>query len=147
MIDGQDNPILPLNEALGRARGLGQTLVEVSEKADPPVVKVVDFKKFLYEQKRKKQPGKTKKSVLKELRFSPNIGENDLNLRIHRAREFLKASHQVKIVVAFRGREITHLNIGAEKLKTVLTALEKDGKPEGEFKKLGKFLSVILVPR
>lgn len=147
MIDGKDNPILPINEALRKAREAGQTLVEVSDKANPPVVKIVDFKKFLYEQKRKKQTGKVKKSVLKELRLGPNIGENDLSLRIKRAREFLENNHQVKITVAFRGREITHLDIGLEKLKKVIAALQKEGKQEGEFKKLGKFLSAILVPR
>lgn len=121
--------------------------MEVSDKATPPVVKIADFKKFLYEQKRKKQTGKVKKSVLKELRLSPKIGENDLSLRVKRAQEFLKDNHQVKITVAFRGREITHLDVGMEKLKKVITALQKEGKQEGDFKKLGKFLSVILVPR
>jgi translation initiation factor IF-3 len=146
LIDGKENPILPLGEALNRARQQGLSLVEVSDKAEPPVVKIVDFKKFLYEQKRKIQTVRAKKSSLKELRLSPNIGENDLGLRIRRAQQFLKEGHQVKLTVVFRGREVTHWEIGQEKLNRFVSSLEKEGHQEGQFRKLGRFLSALIVP-
>lgn len=125
------------------------TLVEISEKTDPPVVKIVDFQKFLYEQKQrlKKQARSVKKIPMKELRFSLGMGDNDLNLRIERAKEFLKGKHQLKLTMAFRGREVTHSQLGIEKLNKVIENLSDLGKMEGSFKRIGRFISVLVIPK
>jgi translation initiation factor IF-3 len=121
-------------------------LIEVSDKVDPPAVKIGDLRKFLYEQSRKGAT-KIKKSIVKEMRMSPGIGENDLGIKLKKVREFLEEGHQVKLTVQFRGRENAHPEIGMDKLKKAIATIADIGKTEGSPKKMGSFLSVIVVPK
>lgn len=129
-----------------QAKAAGMDLIEVSDKVDPPAVKIGDLRKFLYEQGRK-GTSKIKKSVVKEMRMSPGIGENDLGIKMKKVREFLEEGHQVKLTVQFRGRENAHPEIGMDKLKKAITTIAEVGKTEGSPKKMGSFLSVIVVPK
>lgn len=148
LIDGKENLILPTLEALRRARERGLDLVEVAGRISPPVVKILDFRKFLFEQKKKRQLlRRTKSSAVKELRFGPRIGEHDLGLRIKKAEGFLREGSPVKLTVHFRGREIAHPEIGRIKLERVIKELGKEGKQEGELKKMGRFLIARVTPR
>ena len=90
------------------ARNVGLDLVEISPKADPPVVKIIDYKKFLYQQKQreKEMKAKTVKTVVKEVRFGPNMGDHDFEFKLRHAREFLEDGAKVKAYVHFRGRSI-----------------------------------------
>ena len=137
---------MSLEEALKKAREEDKDLVEVSQNSTPPVVRIVDYKKFLFEEKKKEKKTERVKSVLKELRFSPVIAENDLKMRVERAKGFLSAGNQVKISIHFRGREITHPEIGTSKLALITTMLIESGKPTSDPRWAGPMLSVMFTP-
>ena len=119
-------------------------LVEVAPNAQPPVVRVLDFKKWLFQ--REKEEKKQPKTTLKEFRIRPNIGGKDLEVRVERAEGFLKDGHKVKLTVLFRGRERAHPELGLEKIKLVEDQLKGVGKPEKEPKSIGRGYEVTFIP-
>ena len=106
--DKVEAKITPLEEALRTAQNLGLDLVEISPNAEPPVCKIIDYKKFIYDQKKRQKSIKSKavKVVIKELRFGPNTGEHDFNFKLKHAEKFLQDGAKVKAFVFFRGRTI-----------------------------------------
>ena len=136
-------------EALDKARTLGLDLVEIGPKSVPPVAKLLDFKKFMYDERKKTSASKahSKQSGLKEFKMGPNIGENDFNVRISRAREFLKDKDRVKFHVVFSGRQMAHTEIGWDKIKKVVAVLDDVGKEEAPPRMVGKIISVMILPR
>ena len=147
--DGKQIGVVPIGEALTKAREEGLDLIEVGPNAKPPVCKIIEFKKFQYDQRRKMEKAQkgSKKAETKEFKFGPNIGENDLNIRIKRAREFLEDKNFVKITVRFKGREATHPEIGREKLDRFIKKLEDVAKIEQAPKMERKVLSATIGPR
>ncbi len=111
------------------AREAGLDLVEISPNATPPVVKVMDYKKFLYEQKRKQKElkAKTSKVVLKELRFGPNTDDHDFNFKLNHAKKFLEEGAKLKAYVFFKGRSIMFKEQGEVLLLKLATELEDYG--------------------
>ena len=146
LVGPSTNLEMSLDEALIKAREAGEDLVEVSPNSIPPVVRIIDFKKFLFEQKKKEKKTDKSRVVLKELRFSPVIAENDLRIRVERAKGFLAAGNPVKVNIHFRGREITHPELGRNKLTQITQLLLDHGKPNAEPKWSGPTLSVIFSP-
>lgn len=140
--------VLDKQEALAKAQELGLDLVEIAPTANPPVCKIIDFKKFRYlEQKREKESKKkTKHTELKELWLGPFMSENDLKVRIGRAQKFLKEGHKLRLAVKFAGRQITHPEFGWQVIKKFLIALEEYGHVEREPKFEGKILATTLTP-
>ncbi len=140
--------ILTKAEALALARQQDLDLVEIAEKAVPPVAKIVDFKKFLYQQEKKKQEEKkkTKASETKEVRLGPFINDHDLEVVIRRARGFLEDGNKVKLVVKFRGRQITHPEFGIAILNKTIGSLEEVSKVDREGHFEGKQLICLLSP-
>lgn len=130
---------MPTKEALKEAQNRGQDLVVIAEKARPPVAKILDYNKFLYDESKKAQAIKAKSntSELKELRFGPTIGEGDLNQRIERAREFLEDNNRVRITVRMKGRENQYPELAFEKIDKIAKALEDIARPESEAKRAG----------
>lgn len=121
-------------------------LVEIGPQADPPVAKIIDFQKFKYEESKKERGAKrSSEGSLKELWLSPRIAEHDLKVRLDRANEFLKEGHKVKLTVKFKGREMTHPELGHEVLKQALISLGEHVSVERESRFEGRNLSVILV--
>ena len=137
---------MSLDDALKKAREEEKDLVEVSPNSSPPVVRIIEYKKFLFEEKKKEKKAEKSRIVLKELRFSPVIAENDLRIRVERAREFLKSGNQVKVNIYFRGREITHPEVGRGKLSQIIQLLADQGKPAAEPRWSGPTLSVVFSP-
>lgn len=135
------------DQAIRMAQAARLDLVMVAQKADPPVAKILDLKKFLYEKKQEQKKGKSRKTSTKELRFGPNISEHDLNTRIGRARKFLKERNKVKFKVLFRGRMFSHQEVGREKLKRILDALSEIGEIDREPWFEGKQLMMIIKPK
>ena len=125
--NGQD--VCSPREALAIAREAGLDLVEISPNATPPVVKVMDYKKFLYEQKRKQKElkAKTSKVVLKELRFGPNTDDHDFNFKLNHAKKFLEEGAKLKAYVFFKGRSIMFKEQGEVLLLKLATELEDYG--------------------
>ncbi len=147
LVDGKENPVISREEALKMAKEAHLDLIEVSGTTEVPAVKITDLRKYIYDQDRKKGTVRMSRSAGKEIRLSPGIGLNDLQLKVKKIRAFLADGHAVKVTVQFRGREIVHLNVGEDKLKIVLGLIEDVGKIEGPSKRMGGFLSVIVVPK
>lgn len=141
---GKQIGILPISDALGQARDLGLDLVEIARQAQPPVVKMIDYKKFLYQEKKKKQEEKkgAKASETKQIRFGPFIGGHDLGIKIERAREFIADGDKVKFIVKFQGRAITKQDLGRKVLETVVEKLSDVAKIEREIHMEGRQMVV-----
>ncbi len=140
--------IRPLLEAQNMARGAGLDLVEISPVANPPVCKVMDFSKFLYEKEKQDRENrkKQKAGVLKEIRLNPRIASHDLQTKIKHIEEFLKEHNKVRVTVVFRGRENQHRNLGEEILNAVRDHLSTVGAPEGRPQMMGNRMSIMLAP-
>jgi translation initiation factor IF-3 len=141
--------VLPLKEALRRAEEAELDLVEISPKADPPVVRIVDYQKFLYQQKKKAKEIKAKavKVIIKEIRFGPNTDDHDYDFKLKHAENFLKEGSKVKAYVFFRGREIVFKDKGEILLLRFATDLEELAKVESMPKLEGKRMIMILAPK
>jgi translation initiation factor IF-3 len=144
-----ETAIYPIREALEIADSMGLDLVEISPTANPPVCKVVDYKKFLYEQKKKQKEIKSKsaKIVVKEIRLSPNIDDHDFNFKLKHAIKFLQEGAKVKVDVFFRGRSIVYKEQGEITLLKFADELSEFGKPEMLPKLEGKRMIMILTPK
>ena len=143
-----ENPgIYSIEEALKIADDLELDLVEISPKADPPVCKVIDYQKFLYQQKRKQKEmkAKTTKVVVKEIRFGPNT--DDYNFKLNHARKFLQDGAKVKAYVFFKGRSIIHKEKGEILLLRFAQDLEDIGKVEQMPKLEGKRMIMFMSPK
>ena len=150
MVGDQVEPkIVQLDEALKIARRLDLDLVEISPNAEPPVCKVIDYKKFIYDQKKKQKAIKSKaqKVVIKELRFGPNTGEHDFEFKLKHARSFLEDGAKVKAFVFFRGRTIIFKDQGQILLLKLAQALEDVGVVENMPKLEGKKMIMIIAPK
>jgi len=128
---------------------LGLDLVEISPKAEPPVCKVIDYKKFIYDQKKRQKviKAKTVKVVIKELRFGPNTGEHDFNFKLKHAEKFLQDGAKVKAFVFFRGRTIIFKENGEILLLRLAQALEEYGVVESMPKLEGKRMIMLIAPK
>ena len=124
-------------------------LVEISPKTDPPVCKIIDYKKFIYDQKKKQKAIKSKavKVVVKELRFGPNTGEHDFDFKLKHAIKFLQDGAKVKAFVFFRGRTIIFKDKGEILLLRLAQALEEYGIVENMPKLDGKKMIMIIAPK
>jgi len=130
------------------AENQGLDLVEVSPKAEPPVTKITDFQKFLYEQKKKEKELKNKSSkvVVKEIRFGPNTDEHDYNFKLNHAKKFLQDGAKVKAFVFFKGRSIIFKDKGEILLLRLAQDLEEYGKVEKMPKLEGKRMTMYITP-
>ena len=128
---------------------LGLDLVEISPKAKPPVVRIIDYNKFLYEKKKKEKELKAKasKTVVKEIRFGPNTDEHDFDFKLRHAQKFLQEGAKVKAYVHFRGRTIVFKERGELLLLRFLKELEEFGAAEALPKMEGRRMIVIVSPK
>ena len=150
MVGEQVKPkICSIDEALNISRNLGLDLVEISPNVDPPVCKVIDYKKFIYDQKKKLKTiqSKAQKVVIKELRFGPNTGEHDFDFKLKHAKSFLQDGSKVKAFVFFRGRTIVFKEQGQILLLRLAQALEDVGIVEEMPKLDGKKMIMIIAPK
>lgn len=150
VVDGSGKQIgvLPIFNAIQKAREAGVDLIEVAPLAKPPVCKIIDFKKFKYLEAKKEREEKKgqKKGELKEILLSPFIATNDLNTRKKRITEFLKEGNKVKVRVKFSGRELSKKSFGERVLNQVVNDLAEISVKEGEAKFQGRELFLILAP-
>lgn len=146
--EGKQIGILSKFEALNKARELELDLVEVAPKAQPPVARIVDFNKFLYQQEKKKREEKRKAKIseTKEVRLGPFMNTHDLEFMLKRARNFLSDGNKVRFVLKFIGRQITHPEFGREVLNKAITNLADISKIERDPHFEGKQLIVIITP-
>ncbi len=144
-----DTGIYQLREALNMADEQGLDLVEISPKANPPVCKIIDYKKYLYEQKKKQKEikAKTAKVVVKEIRLGPNTDDHDFNFKLRHAIKFLEDGAKVKVDVFFKGRSIIYKEKGEVVLLRFAQELEEYGKVEQLPKMEGKRMIMIVAPK
>ncbi|MCG2724803.1 MAG: translation initiation factor IF-3 [Elusimicrobia bacterium] len=136
-------------EALNLAKEAGLDLVEISPQADPPVCKIMDFSKYLYEKGKQNRDNKKKQRVgiLKEIRMHPVIAEHDLNTKIRHIEKFLKDQNKVRVTVVFHGRENQHRDLGMDILESVKESLSEVGTVDGKTNCIGNRISFILSPK
>ncbi|MDR1724953.1 MAG: translation initiation factor IF-3 [Bacteroidales bacterium] len=147
--DNVNSDIYNTKDALKIADELGLDLVEISPTANPPVCKILDYQKFLYEHKKRQKEikAKTAKIIVKEIRLGPQTDEHDFNFKLKHAIKFLQEGNKVKIDIFFRGRTILYKEQGETKLLKFAEALFEYGKPEMMPKLEGKRMIMILAPK
>ena len=140
--------VYPVSQALKIADELGLDLVEISAKADPPVCKVIDYQKYLYQQKKKAKEMKANaaKIVIKEIRFGPNTDEHDFQFKLKHAQEFLQEGSKVKASEFFKGRSILYADQGEKLLLRFAVELEDFGRAEQMPKLEGKRMMMMIAP-
>lgn len=144
--DGGQLGVMTCREALNQSRDAGLDLVLVAERADPAVVKIVDYGKHKYEQSKLKKDKKPKGQDVKGVKLSPNIGEHDVQVIVRKARTFLTAGDKVRVVCRFRQRELAHPEVGKRKIDSVIEAVADLGKPDKEPMLSGREMVVVINP-
>jgi len=144
-----ESKIVSLDEALKIANSFNLDLVEISPNTEPPVCKLIDYKKYIYDQKKKQKAIKSKaqKVVIKELRFGPNTGDHDFDFKLKHAIKFLQDGAKVKAFVFFRGRTIIFKDKGEILLLKLAQALEDYGVVENMPQLDGKKMIMIIAPK
>jgi translation initiation factor IF-3 len=147
--DDGDQQVISITAALEIAKEQGLDLVEVAPQAVPPVVKIMNYGKFKFENEKKVRDSKKKQKLLKlkEIRMQPKIDEHDLDFKSKHVREFLAEGNKVKVTVRFRGRELAHTELGLDVLKDVLKRIEGEYVMDKPPLMEGKFMSMILSPK
>jgi translation initiation factor IF-3 len=146
--DGNQLGIRPLPEALNMARELELDLVEVADKANPPVCRIMDYGKYRYEaaQKAKESRRKSTNVVVKEMKYRPKIGAGDFDTKTRKVDKFLGEGHKVKVTIMFRGREMQHPELGRRILDQVAQAVEHVGRVEIFPKQDDRNMTMVLAP-
>lgn len=146
--EGEQHGIVPTEQAGAMARERGLDLVEISPTANPPVCRIMDYGKFKYEQKKKASASKKKQHnvSVKEIRVRPKTGQNDIEVKMRRARGFLEDGDKVQITVLFRGREVVHKDLAIEKLHWLAQELQDVGKVERPPRMEGRRMHMIMSP-
>lgn len=147
--DGMEPTIMNTKEALTKAYNEGLDLVMISPTANPPVCKIIEYQKFVYELKKKEKERKANstKVVIKEIRLSPQTDEHDFEFKLNHAKRFLKEGNKVKVDVFFRGRSIVYKEQGETQLLKFAEALMEFGKPESMPRLEGKRMLMIIAPK
>jgi len=148
LIDDNNNQlgIIETHKGIAMAREKGMDLVEVSPTAEPPVCRIMDFGKWVYEQKRKNKQSHKKQHtvVLKEIRLRPKIDQHDLKIKVNHAIKFIEKGHKVQFTMLFRGREMMFVNRGYEIMEEVLATMEECAKLERAAKMLGRRMTMVV---
>jgi translation initiation factor IF-3 len=146
--NNQQVGVVPVTEALERAREAGLDLVEVSPTSSPPVCRIMDYGKYLYQQKRKIKQNLKKQHtvVLKEIRLRPKTDDHDRDIKLNQAEKFLEKGHKVQFTMLFRGREMMHQQQAQETMNYIIQALQDKAKPERPPVLLGRRMTMVLVP-
>ena len=147
-VDGEQIGIKPLPEALAIARQLDLDLVEVADKANPPVCRIMDYGKYKYEaaQRAKESRRKSSGASIKEMKYRPKIGPGDFDTKTKKVIHFLEEGHKVKVTLMFRGREQTHPELGRKILDRLVEATAHVGRVETSARTEGRQMTMVLGP-
>ncbi len=146
--DGKQIGVMPLKEALRTAEEMDLDLVEVAPQADPPVCKIMDYGKYRYEQSIKEREARKKQAVVsfKEMKMRPKIDVHDYEVKKRHIERFLRSGHKVKVTVMFRGREMSHTELGLNLLRKLAEEVAELGTVESEPKLEGRNMQMVLAP-
>jgi translation initiation factor IF-3 len=133
-------------DAVKRAEEAGLELVEVAPTAVPPVCRIIDYSKYKYEQEKKEKEARKKQKVvhIKEIRLGPKIGEHDYRFKLRNLEEFLKRGDKVKITMMFKGREMTHMDLGRKILDRLSSDISSIGEIEESPRLEGRFINMVI---
>ena len=147
--DGEQIGVMDTRDAVARARNIGLDLVEIAPQAKPPVCKIIDYGKFLYEEKKKKQEAKKKQTTVsvKEIKFRPATDDHDYGYRAKRAHEWLEEGDKVRATIAFRGREMSHRELGRAILERLAEELAEVAEIEVAPRMEGYQMFTIFTPK
>ena len=147
--DGEMQGVMTTREAIQRAYAIGLDLLEISPNADPPVVKILDFGKYKYEQQKKKNEARKKQKVIeiKEIKVRPNIDENDYQVKMRAMKSFIEEGDKVKVTLRFRGREMAHQEIGVRVLERIRSEMDPVTKVEQMPRMENRQMVMVLSPR
>jgi translation initiation factor IF-3 len=147
--DGEMQGVMTARDALQRAYAAGLDLLEISPNADPPVVKILDFGKFKYEQQKKRNEAKKKQKIIeiKEIKVRPNIDENDYQVKLRAMKSFIEEGDKVKVTLRFRGREMAHQEIGVKVLERIRADMDTQTKVEQLPRMENRQMIMVLTPR
>ena len=147
--EGEMQGVMSARDAWLRAQAVGLDLLEISPNADPPVVKILDFGKFKYEQQKKKNEAKKKQKVIeiKEIKVRPNIDENDYQVKMRAMKSFIEEGDKVKVTLRFRGREMAHQEIGIRVLERIKNEMDATSKVEQMPRMENRQMVMVLTPR
>jgi translation initiation factor IF-3 len=147
--DGEQRGIVPIQQALDAAEGVGLDLVEIVPNAKPPVCRLMDYGKYKFQQKKKlhEQRKKQRQVQIKEIKFRPGTEEGDYQVKLKKLVQFIEAGDRAKVTVRFRGREMAHMELGRDLLKRIEGDMSEvatvDQYPQSE----GRQMTMLLVPR
>ncbi|MBD3233480.1 MAG: translation initiation factor IF-3 [candidate division Zixibacteria bacterium] len=146
--NGSQIGIVPTSKALGIAREKGYDLVEVAPNSKPPVCRIMDYGKYVYDQQKKAKAAKKKQHTVqvKEIRFRPKIEEHDYDFKLKHIREFLQQGFKVKIMIRFRGRELAHKDMGFKVLEQLEEDISDIGKLEVPGKMENRAINAVVAP-
>ena len=153
LIDAEDNQVgvVDIVEAMSRARDAELDLVEVAPTSDPPVCRIMDYGKWLYEQKRKTREAHKRHhrhaATLKEIRLRPETDKHDLDMKLKHGREFLEKGHKLQFTMFFRGRQMLHRDKGYEILEEITESLQDLAKIERPARMTNRRMTLLLVPK
>lgn len=147
--DGSQVGVIPTREALAQAEALGLDLVEVSPNADPPVCKIMDYGKFIYQKDKAQQAARRKQKQIqvKEVKFRPTTEEGDFQTKLRALQRFLEEGDKIKITIRYRGRELAHQELGMELMTRLRTELDAVAQVEQMPKLEGKQAIMVMAPR
>ena len=147
--EGEMQGVMSARDAILRAYAVGLDLLEISPNADPPVVKILDYGKFKYEQQKKKNEAKKKQKVIeiKEVKVRPNIDENDYQVKMRAMKSFIGEGDKVKVTLRFRGREMAHQDLGVKVLERLRAELAEQTKVEQMPRLENRQMIMVLSPR
>ena len=147
--DGEQLGILSIDEAMNKAEELGLDLVELQPNADPPVCKILDYGKHKYQAQKRANEARKKQKIIevKEIKLRPNIDQHDYEVKMKAVRKFINGGDKVKITLRFRGREMAHVELGADLLSRVQEDIDDFAKIESMPKMEGRQMTMILAPK
>ncbi|GAB6855781.1 MULTISPECIES: translation initiation factor IF-3 [Asaia] len=147
--DGEMAGVMTTRDALARAYSVGLDLLEISPTAEPPVVKILDYGKFKYEQQKKKNEARKKQKVIeiKEVKVRPSTNENDYQVKLRAMNSFLAEGDKVKVSLRFKGREMAHQELGIKMLERIRIEMEEKAKVEQMPKLENRQMIMVLAPR
>jgi len=146
---GENIGVVPVAQALGRAEQAGLDLVEIAPLAEPPVVKILDFGKYKYEEQKRKNEARKKQKVIeiKEIKMRPSIDHHDYEIKMRSVVKFLAEGDKVKVTLRFRGRELVHQEIGVKVLERVRDDLAERAKVEQFPRMEGRQMTMVIAPK
>ena len=147
--EGEQLGVLTISEALDKAMEAGLDLVELQPNAEPPVCKILDYGKFKYQAQKRANEARKKQKIIevKEIKLRPNIDDHDYQVKMRAVNKFLAAGDKVKVTLRFRGREMAHVELGAQLLERVRTEIDEVAKVEAMPKMEGRQMIMVIAPR